>query len=682
MKLFEFLRGLIRPRASPRRLLQEIERYDRIFRGSRGYGFVDWDLDANYMHWNGGFWSYLGYSNRDMKSISNPDSFTELIHPDDKDVLQNAVSRHIKLFGPGEAMVRIRKRHGGFVWTEIRVESIRKENGHVRYVSGLIFDISKLKQIEEALLASEARHSRILKASNDGVWEWTAEYGGFHFSSRCWEQLGYQEGDEPLNSGVDRLGVWRSRIHIDDLVLFDKTLSDHFMKKASFDVEYRILGKDDDWRWIRARGQMHYSSDGRPWRMSGTNMDITELKRAEERVLKAKELAEQANKAKSEFLSSMSHELRTPLNAILGFAQIFELDTNLTSDQRDNINEIIKGGQHLLGLVNEVLDLAKIESGRVFIKSEAVDPIRVINDCVSLVQTQADAMGISIQVNNSENEIETVYADRRRLRQVLLNLLSNAIKYNSENGSIRINCREIDGRFCQISVTDTGRGISTEQQESVFLPFNRLGAEHSQIEGTGVGLVICKRLVEQMGGDMGFRSVVREGSTFWFQLPLEPENADSADTLSNDVAKFDLTQEAQDVNEVLLTVSGERHILYVEDSLPNQRLMQQIFSRYPELSLTVAGEGFSGLFEARTTLPDLIIMDINLPGMSGYETLNILKRDSMTENIPVIALSANAMEHDIQSGLDAGFEHYLTKPLQLSELIQILNEHFGASQAH
>ncbi len=609
-----------------RRLLNEVERYERIFKGSRGYGFLDWDVRANHMFWDGGFWEYLDYDGRDMKRISSPDSFLEFVHPEDREMLQNAIARHLKMNGPGDALFRIRRKHGGYVWAEVRVEAIRDDTGKVLYTSGLIFDVTKQKDVEGALMLSEARHSRIIKASNDGIWEWTAEHGGFHFSSRCWEQIGFGDGDDVINDGVDRLEAWRSRIHNDDLVLFDKTLNDHFIKKSPFDVEYRILGKDREWRWIRARGQMHYAADGKPWRMSGTNMDITELKRAEERVLKAKEDAEKANRAKSDFLSSMSHELRTPLNAILGFSQLFDLDTNLTPDQRENIQEIYKAGEHLLGLVGDVLDLAKIEAGRLSIGLEPVDPKLMLRDCVNLIQTQADARGLEIKYRFTTESGCRVLADRRRLKQVLLNLLSNAVKYNAENGAIRIDCEYSDHGQARIAISDTGRGIPTTLQDSVFQPFNRLDAENSNVEGTGVGLVISKRLVEQMGGAMGFHSIEREGSTFWLQLPVAEAgmHADvGALVREPDVAP--VPSPSAGPAPLGLDFTGDRKILYVEDSLPNQRLMRQVLQRFPQIHLAVVGDGFSGLFEARTLQPDLIIMDINLPGMNGFETLNILK---------------------------------------------------------
>jgi len=674
MNIFGFWRN--RRSASPssrdqRRLLQELARYQRIFQSSYGYTYFEWDPRTNSVTWDGLFWQEMGYTRRDIKSYSTPELFIKLVHPDDARNVVQFTERHVKLDAPGSAVFRIRKKHGGYIWMEVRCKSVRDDQGRVKYTSGIMFDISEQKTIEEALLMSEARHARIIKASNDGIWEWESERQSFHFSSRCWQQLGFEETDDEINQNTDRLETWRGRIHPDDLSVFDKALSDHFTKNLPFDVEYRIRSRDGTWRWIRARGSMNYDKDGKPWRMSGTNMDITDLKFAQEDVMKAKEDAVEANTAKSRFLSAMSHELRTPLNAIVGFSQLLELDTNLSSMQRDNIREIHKAGDHLLGLVNEILDLSKVESGSAQLKLESLSPASIARDCIGLMRADADARGISIDTDFSLEKSTRVIADARRIKQVLLNLISNAVKYNVPNGSIKIRGQLEQDKYVRISVTDTGKGIPRGQREAIFRPFNRLSAEGSTIEGTGIGLTIAKQLVEQMGGDMNFSTLEGKGSTFWFSMPLDIEEHRAQ--ISSSAASVNKSQ-ATDHGKLSLNFSGYKKILYVEDGEANQKLMKQLLARYSQISLIIAPDGFSGLYEARIQSPDLIIMDINLPGMNGFETLDVLKREPNTKDIPVIALSANAMEHNIKQGLDAGFINYLTKPLNMQQLVDVFNE--------
>jgi PAS domain S-box-containing protein len=644
-----------------------VSRYRRIFNGS-GYGFWEWDLTTHKIDWSGGFWETLGYNEDDYARISDADQLPDFIHAEDREIMLEAVREHLRSSEPLSTSYRIRTKRDTYIWTQVRADSIRDATGRALYISGVNFDITELKNVEAALRESEARQARIIQASNDGIWEWYAGRGGFHFSSRCWEHIGYHERDDVVNQGQDRLQVWRSHIHPEDVPKFDQTLGEHMEGHGLFDIEYRIYSKQGELRWIRARGRASFNNEGKPVRMSGTNMDITDIKRAEERVVQAKEAAERANQAKSEFLSSMSHELRTPLNAILGYTQLFEYDGNLNSHQVENLREIRKAGEHLLQLINDVLDLAKIESGKMTVSLEPVLASRVITECFTLVQTQADNKGIKLYVSPNRLESAYVVADHVRLKQALINLLSNAVKYNRVGGEVEVRLSVQSGDIMRIVVRDSGQGIATNRQREVFQPFNRLNAEYSKVEGSGVGLVITKQLVEMMHGQLDFSSAEGIGTEFWIDLPMSTEW--SQDLISH-------PRHLEDRAPVELRVQGRRKILYIEDNPSNIRLMQQLFVRYPELQLEVAEEAFLGIYKARSEMPDVIILDINLPGMDGYEALSVLKRDSATRNIPVVGLSANAMPYDIERGKNSGFYDYLTKPVEINYLIRVLNELLG-----
>jgi len=641
-------------------------RYQRIFNGS-GYGFWEWNLSTNRIDWFGGFWESLGYTDKDVERVSDSEQLPDFIHPDDRDKMLDAVREHLRSGEPLSTSYRILTKNDDYVWTQVRADSIRDEFARVLYISGVNFDITELKNVEAALRESEARQARVIQASNDGIWEWYADREGFHFSNRCWEHLGYDEKDDAVNRGQNRLSVWRSHIHPQDLEKFDRTLADHMAGRAPFDIEYRIFGKEGDIRWIRARGRANFDAEGNPVRMSGTNMDVTDIKRAEERVMQAKETAEKANQAKSDFLSSMSHELRTPLNAILGYAQLFHYDDNLTQAQHDNAREIRKAGEHLLQLINDVLDLAKIESGRMTFSLEPVLVSRVVAECFTLIQPQADTSRINLNVNMNGLESIYVVADHIRLKQALLNLVSNGVKYNQGGGEVEVRLQERQDNCLRISVRDTGKGIPVSRQHEVFQPFNRLNAEYSNVEGSGVGLVITKQLVEMMGGKLSFESSESLGTEFWMDLPLSTEW--NQDLLAEEKTEAPVSRERDS-----LSVSRPCRILYIEDNPSNIRLLQQVFGRYPSVQLDVAEEAFLGIYKARSEQPDVIILDINLPGMDGYEALSVLKRDPVTAEIPVIGLSANAMPYDVDRGKKAGFFDYLTKPVEIDHLIDTLNQ--------
>jgi len=376
----------------------------------------------------------------------------------------------------------------------------------------------------------------------------------------------------------------------------------------------------------------------------------------------AKAVAEKANLAKSDFLSSMSHELRTPLNAILGFAQLLEAGSPPpTAAQIVRLHQIIKAGWYLLELINEILDLAVIESGQLSMSREAVSLIDVMRECQAMIEPQAQQRGIQIDFLPFDHTW-FANADRTRVKQVLINLLSNAIKYNRKLGTVKVACTTGMPDRLRISIKDSGEGLSAEKLAQLFQPFNRLGQETGGEEGTGIGLVVTKRLVELMGGTIGVESTVGVGSEFWIELVVDvaPQLA------AGSTMPVELEPQANG-NAALRT------LLYVEDNPANLMLVEQIIDAHAHVRMLSARDGNLGVELARAHLPDVILMDINLPGISGIEALKILRVDPATAHIPVIALSANAMPSDVAKGLAIGFFRYLTKPIKIDEFMKALD---------
>jgi len=391
--------------------------------------------------------------------------------------------------------------------------------------------------------------------------------------------------------------------------------------------------------------------------------DNSVRKRVESELNEAMAAAEKANKAKTDFLSSMSHELRTPLNAILGFAQLLESGSpSPTPSQKRNIDQILKAGWYLLELINEILDLALIESGKLTLSQEPVSLAEVMLECRAMIEPQAQKRGIGMTFPRFEIP-HIVKADRTRVKQILINLLFNAIKYNKPAGKVAVECSLRSPDAIRISVQDTGVGLAPEQLAQLFQPFNRLGKETSREEGTGIGLVVTKRLVELMGGTIGADSVVGVGSTFWIDLSL---------TTAPELAIQD-AEHAAPARPGLHDGTPRRTLLYVEDNPANLELVEQIVARRPELRLLSAADGDLGIEFARTHQPAVILMDINLPGISGIEAMTMLRADPSTAHIPIIAISANAVPRDIEKGLEAGFFSYVTKPIKVGQFMDALD---------
>ncbi|MCA1863677.1 MULTISPECIES: ATP-binding protein [Janthinobacterium] len=429
-------------------------------------------------------------------------------------------------------------------------------------------------------------------------------------------------------------------------------------------IGYLLIGTDNT-----ARKQVEAEQallDQRLREQQAYTRSLVETNNAE--LKKARLVAEKANRAKSEFLSSMSHELRTPLNAVLGFAQLMASDVPPpTVPQQRSIEQILKGGWYLLRLINEILDLAMIESGKVTLSQEAMSLLDVLQDCQAMIAPQAEKRGIRMQFPRC-GQAFYVHADRTRVKQVMVNLLSNAIKYNQSGGAVTVDCSQRAGKV-RVSVRDSGAGLDAGQVAQLFQPFNRLGQENSTEEGTGIGLVVTKQLVELMGGTIGVDSTVGVGTTFWFELA-----ASSAPALV--LGDGDALPQVQEPQE------SQRTLLYVEDNPANLALVEQLIARRSDLKLLTAIDAHLGIDLARTYQPDVILMDINLPGISGFGALHILHDDPLTSHIPVMALSANAVPRDIEKGLEAGFFRYLTKPIKVVEFMDALDVALHHAAAH
>jgi PAS domain S-box-containing protein len=399
-----------------------------------------------------------------------------------------------------------------------------------------------------------------------------------------------------------------------------------------------------------------------PLYLLGISEDITDRKRAEEALRAATETAERANRAKSEFLSRMSHELRTPLNATLGFAQLLELE-DLTDKQRESVNQIVNAGRHLLELINEVLDIARIEEGRMTLSPEPIHLGDLIDESVELMRSVAVAREVELIADGAEACESFVAADRQRLKQVLLNLMSNAVKYNRRHGRVELFCTTRPDGIVRVTVSDTGQGIEPESMEKLFLPFDRLGAETSDVEGTGLGLALSKRLVEVMGGSLGVDSTPGIGSSFWVDLP------------EVEAPLKRLEREPPELRREISTGGEVRSILYIEDNLSNLELIERLLEPVPGVKLVAAMLGGLGIDLAAQHNPDLVLLDLHLPDLSGEDALARLRAEPSTRATPVVVISADATKGRIERLMRAGANGYLTKPLDISEFMRVVDKH-------
>lgn len=518
-------------------------------------------------------------------------------------------------------------------------------------------------QTERKLFESEAHFRHIADQAPALIWMADIENLGTWYNKR-WLEFTGRSMDQELGFG------WIEGMHADDLERCAAFCQTKFEARESFDMEFRLRRADGEYRWIADTGIPRFSDSGEFIGYIGYCWDIHQRKQAEQAMQEAKEEAERANRAKSEFLSCMSHELRTPLTAILGFAQLLDMKDKFSGDDKVAVQEIQKAGNHLLELINDVLDLAKIEAGHIDLNREDVSLNAVVSECLNIIHNLAAKRDITVARKccaNIDDDV-IVRADRVRLRQVLLNLLSNAVKYNKQAGQITLHCEMRDTNKVRINISDTGIGIAPEMRAEIFEPFHRAG--NQAIEGTGIGLTISRHLAQQMRGEIGFESTPGQGSNFWLELEVSNRGRGKTGTENS--------QEETSLMENHKQSANTYQVLYVEDNVANVRLVQQLLKHFPHIGFHTAPNAEHGLKMAAELKPDLVLMDIQLPGMDGYQALHELKQNPATRDIPVLAMSANAMNQDINKGMDAGFEDYVTKPIDVNRFFKIVQSFLPA----
>jgi PAS domain S-box-containing protein len=635
--------------------LHESERRFSFAVEGAGDGVWDWDIASGALQLSGHYESMLGYAPGEL--APRIETWAASVHPDDLAPARRTLDSYLAgEIGAYTIELRLRCKDGGYRWVLRRGTLVeRDERGRPRRMIGIHSDIGDRKQAELKLAARETLLSAILNSTRQGFWFIDME--------------GLTTDVNPSMCAI--LGAPRER-------LLGRSVWD-FVDAANADILRRELarresGMSDPYELTLRRGDGSevfclnipsalYDQGGARTGSVGIFTDISDLKNAHRelaefntRLSLAREAAERANAAKSDFLSSMSHELRTPMNAIIGFAQMLEYDSGLNEDQLDNVQEVLKAGRHLLHLINEVLDLAKIESGHVELSLEPVALAAIVDECLQLIAPLAAKRALSLRVEVAPQL--TVQADRVRIKQVLLNLLSNAVKYNREAGAIALRAEAAGPGRLRLMVSDTGAGIAPERMDELFQPFSRLGAEHGPVEGTGIGLTITRRLAELMGGRIGADSELGVGSSFWIELArVEPADDEAPGARAPAAAG---------------AAPRPRRILCIDDNPTNLKLIGQMLAKRGHLGLIVAPSPELGIELAMAHEPDLILLDINMPGMDGYQVLKVLQAERRLCHIPVIAVTANAMPRDLERGRAAGFAAYLTKPLEVGLFLQTL----------
>ena len=636
------------------------QRFRQFFEHASDAAFVH-DADGWIVDVNAAACASLGYHREELLQLGVPD--IEAMHTGEGFLFWRELP-----VGSTEKFEGLHRRKDGTTFpVEVHVSVLETDEG--RQLLALARDISERKRSEGTLRAVEARYLRIAANTSGMV---------FHLVMKLDRSVALtfvSEGCRPLYELEPAEMLAEPRwlhwvVHPDDKENYRQTLHRSVETLEPYHWEGRVRLRSGTVRWVTARAHLDPQPNGDVlW--NGVVLDVSELELARQAMVAAKEEAERANNAKSEFLSRMSHELRTPLNAILGFGQLLELSPLKESDAK-GVGYILKAGRHLVSLVDEVLDLARVEAGELGLNLTALTFDKFAQECAGLVARSAQARGITCTVSVCPACQVPVRADEQRLRQVLLNLLSNAIKYNRENGQIALRCERMPSGYVRLEVSDTGPGIPPEGLPRLFAPFDRLGQETGEVEGTGLGLVVSKSLVEAMGGHLGVASEVGRGSTFWVELP---------------VAVISAATELPDNGTIMPSAAVPQEpaaatLLYIEDNASNVQVVEMIVERMrPHWRLLSAQDGQSGLRLAREQHPDLVLLDLQILGMGGDMVLVELRANPTTCRIPVLMLSADATSKSRERLLALGADGYLPKPFDIAALLEKIDALLDAGRS-
>jgi PAS domain S-box-containing protein len=616
-------------------------------------------LDERFLRVNAAFCRMVGYSNEELRQLTAEDiTFADDIEFG-RQLAQELLDGTARFTGDK----RYIQKNGQILWVSRTASVIRNDRGEPQHFLLMVEDISERKASEAALEKSRGelqlalQENELIMDNSQDVICTADENGRFLRINAACEQLWGYKPSELIGRPYSTL------VHPDDQA-----------KTQQASKRLRETGKLTDFvnRYIRKDGTIVDVLWSATWSEKDRIIfcvahDVTDRSRIEKALREAKEEADRANHAKSDFLSRMSHELRTPLNSILGFSQLLDRQSP-TEVQRTRIRYILTAGRHLLNLINEVLDISRIEAGTLQLSLEPVCIEEAIAEALDLMRPLAAERSITLGANEPLDSTTYVLADRQRLKQVLLNLLSNAVKYSAIEGSVTISFTESQ-RFTRISVRDTGAGIPVEKLARLFTPFDRLGAEQSPVEGTGLGLALCQRLVQAMHGTIGVSSTLGNGSTFWLELPQSESPLQKLEAAKSGAAGAD-------------ALSAEtRSVLYIEDNFSNVTLVEQMLAERPTLELMTAMQGRVGLELARKHTPHVILLDMHLPDIPGWQVLAQLKADHLTRDIPVVVISADATPPQIKRLLSAGARSYLTKPIDITEFFKVVDEVLSPAEA-